>query len=89
VDETNVQRETDRYIAWPGQALGYKIGQLKLLDIRQRAQDRLGAQFDIRKFHDMIIDSGALPLDVLDKRADDWMTAVAAGAVTSSRPSGP
>jgi uncharacterized protein (DUF885 family) len=89
VDEINVQRETDRYIAWPGQALGYKIGQLKLLDIRQRAQNRLGAQFDIRKFHDMIIDSGALPLDVLDKRANDWIAAAAAGTVVPQRPSGP
>ncbi|MBN8886802.1 MAG: DUF885 domain-containing protein [Rudaea sp.] len=73
VSETNVQRETDRYIAWPGQALGYKIGQLKLLDLRQRAQTRLGAGFDIKKFHDTVIDSGALPLNVLEARIDAWI----------------
>ena len=73
VDETNVQRDTDRYIAWPGQALGYKIGQLKLLELRQRAQAQLGAKFDIRKFHDAILDSGALPLDVLDAQVTGWI----------------
>jgi uncharacterized protein (DUF885 family) len=73
VDETNVQRETDRYIAWPGQALGYKIGQLKLLELRQRAEAQLGTRFDIRKFHDLILDSGALPLDILDTYVTDWI----------------
>ena len=73
VDETNVQREADRYIAWPGQALGYKIGELKLLELRQRAQSQLGAKFDIKKFHDLILDSGALPLDVLDRYVNDWI----------------
>ena len=73
VDETNVQRETDRYIAWPGQALGYKIGQLKLLELRQRAQTQLGAKFDIKNFHDLILDSGALPLDVLDTQVTEWI----------------
>jgi len=73
IDETNVQRETDRYIAWPGQALGYKVGQLKLLELRQRAQSQLGAKFDIKKFHDLILDSGAMPLDVLDRYVNDWV----------------
>lgn len=73
VDETNVQRETDRYIAWPGQALGYKVGQLKLLELRQRARSQLGARFEIKKFHDFILDSGALPLDVLDRCVNDWI----------------
>ena len=73
IDETNVQSETDRYIAWPAQALGYKIGQLKLIELRERAQTALGAKFDLRKFNDLIIDSGALPLDVLDKRVNDWV----------------
>ena len=73
VDETNVQRETDRYIAWPGQALGYKVGQLKLLQLRERAQSQLGAKLDIKKFHDLILGSGALPLDVLDRQVNDWI----------------
>jgi uncharacterized protein (DUF885 family) len=73
VDETNVQRETDRYIAWPGQALGYKIGQLKLLELRQRAEAQLGTRFDIRTFHDLILASGALPLDILDTHVTDWI----------------
>ena len=73
VNETNVQRETDRYIAWPGQALGYKIGQLKLLDLRQRARTELGARFDIKKFHHLILGSGAVPLDVLDTKVAGWI----------------
>ena len=68
VSETNVQRETDRYIAWPGQALGYKFGQLKLLDLRDRAEKQLGAKFDLKTFHDAVLSSGALPLDVLEKK---------------------
>ena len=75
VDETNVQSEVDRYIAWPAQALGYKMGQLKLIELRERSQKALGAKFDIRKFHDLVIDSGALPLDVLDTRVDEWIAA--------------
>ncbi|HEX4651748.1 MAG TPA: DUF885 domain-containing protein [Granulicella sp.] len=79
IDETNVQSEVDRYIAWPGQALGYKMGQLKILELRQRAQTALGPKFDIRAFHDEIIDSGALPLDVLDRRVNVWIAAQKAG----------
>jgi uncharacterized protein (DUF885 family) len=75
IDETNVQRETDRYIAWPGQALGYKIGQLNLLELRRRAESELGPKFDIKKFHDLILGSGALPLDILDQHVNDWIAA--------------
>ena len=73
VDEADVQAEVDRYIAIPSQALGYKIGQLKFLELRARAQQALGPKFDIRGFHDTILDSGALPLDVVEQRVNAWI----------------
>jgi uncharacterized protein (DUF885 family) len=73
VDETDVQAEVDRYIAIPSQALGYKIGQLKFLELRAKAEKALGPRFDIRGFHDTILDSGALPLDVVEQRVDAWI----------------
>ena len=73
VDETDVQAEVDRYIAIPSQALGYKIGQLKFLELRAKAQQALGPKFDIRGFHDTVLDSGALPLDVVEQRVDAWI----------------
>jgi uncharacterized protein (DUF885 family) len=72
-DEVSVQSETDRYIAWPAQALGYKIGQLEILKLRQYAKDQLGDKFDIRAFHDEVLDGGALPMDVLKERIEDWV----------------
>jgi uncharacterized protein (DUF885 family) len=72
-DEVSVQSETDRYIAWPAQALGYKIGQLEILKLRQYAKDELGAKFDIRGFHDEILNGGALPMDVLKERIQEWV----------------
>jgi uncharacterized protein (DUF885 family) len=72
-DEPDVQAETDRYIAWPGQALGYKLGQLDILRLRGMAQKELGSKYDIRAFHDEILNGGALPLDVLDARVDGWI----------------
>jgi uncharacterized protein (DUF885 family) len=73
VDEPTIQSETDRYIAWPAQALSYKLGQLKFRELRDRAQRELGTKFDIRTFHDEMLDGGTLPLDLLDARTDKWI----------------
>jgi uncharacterized protein (DUF885 family) len=73
IDEVEVQSETDRYIVWPGQALAYKIGQLKILELRERAKKQLGPKFDVRAFHDEVLGAGALPLDVLEERIDNWI----------------
>jgi uncharacterized protein (DUF885 family) len=71
--ESLIESEVDRYIVWPGQALGYKIGELKIKELRAKAQKTLGTKFDIRKFHNALIDDGALPLDLLEQRIDEWI----------------
>jgi len=83
-DEPDLQAETDRYIADPGQALCYKLGQLDILRLRKLAQDQLGTKFDIRAFHDEILNGGALPLDVLDARVTSWIAAQKSGKATTA-----
>jgi uncharacterized protein (DUF885 family) len=73
VDEPTLQAETDRYIAWPAQALSYKLGQLKFRELRERARRALGPKFDLRTFHDEMLSGGVLPLDMLDSRTDAWI----------------
>lgn len=75
VDEPTIQAETDRYISGPGQACSYKLGQLKILELRERAKERMGAKFDLKAFHDEILSGGALPLDLLDARVNRWIQA--------------
>jgi len=74
VDEPTIQSETDRYISWPAQALSYKLGQLKIRELREHAKQELGPKFDIRTFHDEILSGGALPLDMLEARTNKWIT---------------
>lgn len=86
IDEVEVQSETDRYIVWPAQALGYKIGQLKILSLREKARKELGPKFDIRKFHDEVLGAGSLPMNVLETRIDEWVAAEKARRAEQKRP---
>jgi len=91
IDETSVQSETDRYMASPAQALGYKIGQLEILKLRQYSKDQLGEKFDLRAFHDEVLSGGALPMDVLSTRIHEWvgLQKAQASLSLSSPPSSP
>jgi uncharacterized protein (DUF885 family) len=84
IDEPTIQSETDRYIAWPAQALSYKLGQLKFRELRDRAQKELGPKFDIRRFHDEMLSGGVLPLDLLESRTDGWIRAEKLGPKSAS-----
>ena len=78
VQANGVSDEIDRYLAWPAQALSYKIGQLKILELRNRAKQQLGPRFDLKAFHDEILSGGNLPLDMLEARVDSWIASQSA-----------
>ncbi|MGB6973540.1 MAG: DUF885 domain-containing protein [Terracidiphilus sp.] len=85
MDETNIEAEVDRYIAWPGQALAYKIGQLTILALRAKAEKELGPKFDIRAFHDEVLSAGSIPLDMLTDRVEAWINAQVAAQKAATK----
>jgi uncharacterized protein (DUF885 family) len=73
MSRSEVTTEIERYIVWPGQATGYKIGMIKILEFRDKAMNELGAQFDIKEFHDVVLGNGALPLEILESLVDEYI----------------
>lgn len=79
LSESNIRTEVDRYISWPGQALAYKVGELKILELRERAENALGDDFDIRDFHDAVLEQGSLPLSLLERQIDRYIAKTRTG----------
>ncbi|HRQ66865.1 MAG TPA: DUF885 family protein, partial [Xanthomonadaceae bacterium] len=77
--EADIINEIDRYIAWPGQALAYKIGQLKITELREHGEKTLGEKFSLKDFHEVVLNQGALPLEVLEARGREWVDGLAGG----------
>ena len=73
MSDTQVRVEIERYIVWPGQALSYKIGMLKILELREKAKERMGKNFNIKSFHSLILDQGIVPLFILEDIVNEWM----------------
>ena len=78
LSEANIEAEVNRYISWPGQALAYKMGELKIRELRGKATRELGDKFDLRAFHDVVLGQGAVPLDMLEDQVNRWIKATKA-----------
>lgn len=85
--DRNIESEVNRYISWPGQALGYMIGRLKIVELRRRAEQALGNRFDERRFHDAVLENGSVPLDVLEAHIDEWIASQQARPASAATPS--